>query len=56
MTDDGNTDLCKGSSTTSPMKLKIYVCTKDEIEAGLCETCQSEACYYKGKYNHKVKP
>jgi len=29
------------------LRLKIYVCTKADIDAGQCELCRSQGCYYK---------
>ncbi|XP_012558160.1 uncharacterized protein LOC100212375 isoform X1 [Hydra vulgaris] len=30
------------------LKLKIYVCKKDEVEKKMCEICQTVSCYEKG--------
>ena len=29
------------------LRLKIYVCTPEEVKQGRCEMCQSAGCYYK---------
>lgn len=31
-----------------PLKLKVYVCTREEVLNNTCNVCLSEGCYYKG--------
>ena len=34
---------------TIKMRLKIYICTDEDVERGECDRCQSEGCYYQGE-------
>ncbi|XP_066919833.1 uncharacterized protein [Clytia hemisphaerica] len=39
---------CIGNDTMfkEPMKFRVYVCTDEEEDEGLCEPCQTESCYH----------
>ncbi|XP_065647559.1 uncharacterized protein LOC136077055 isoform X2 [Hydra vulgaris] len=41
---------CRGnpSKRMFTLKLKIYVCTKNEVENNMCDVCQTASCYEKG--------
>ncbi|XP_065647556.1 uncharacterized protein LOC100212375 isoform X3 [Hydra vulgaris] len=41
---------CRGnpSKRMFTLKLKIYVCTKNEVENNMCDICQTASCYEKG--------